>query len=163
MPRAAPATGDREGLHRLACYLHKAPFSLGRMEYARGGAKVIYHGKDQTVSGRGTVAYDPLAFMALLLAHVPEPHEIRVRYYGAASSTIRRGGRKGRLSATPVDAQRRAWNVAGMVLNGASIDDVIRSFPSLTRGQVYECMAYYEDHRDAMDLLIAQQMAGAEE
>ncbi len=54
-------------------------------------------------------------------------------------------------------------DVAGMVLNGASIDDVIRSFPSLTRGQVYECMAYYEDHRDAMDLLIAQQMAGAEE
>lgn len=54
-------------------------------------------------------------------------------------------------------------DVAGMVLNGASIDDVIRSYPCLTRGQVYECMAYYEDHRDAMDLLIARQMAGAAE
>ena len=54
-------------------------------------------------------------------------------------------------------------DVAGMVLSGASIDAVIRSFPSLTRGQVYACMAYYEDHKDEMDLLIARQMAGAEE
>lgn len=54
-------------------------------------------------------------------------------------------------------------DVAGMVINGASIDDVVRSFPALTRAQVYECMAYYEDHRSEMDLLIARQMAGAEE
>ena len=52
-------------------------------------------------------------------------------------------------------------DVAGMVLSGAGIDDVVRSFPSLTRAQVYECMAYYEDHQSEMDLLIAQQMAGA--
>ena len=54
-------------------------------------------------------------------------------------------------------------DVAGMVINGASIDEVVRSFPSLSRGQVYECMAYYEDHRDEMDLLIARQMAEAGE
>jgi len=54
-------------------------------------------------------------------------------------------------------------DVAGMVINGASIDEVVRSLPSLTRAQVYECMAYYEDHRDEMDLLIARQMAGAQE
>ena len=115
--------GDREGLHRLACYLHKAPFSLERMEYARGGTKVIYHGKHEAVSGRGTVEYDPLAFVALVLVHIPDPREIRVRYYGAASSTIRRGGRKGRLpesggaegpaapeeESTYVKARRRTW------------------------------------------------------
>jgi uncharacterized protein (DUF433 family) len=54
-------------------------------------------------------------------------------------------------------------DVAGLVLNGASIDEVVRSFPSLTRGKVYECMAYYEDHKDEMDLVIARQMAGAED
>ncbi len=54
-------------------------------------------------------------------------------------------------------------DVAGMILNGASIDDVVRSLPSLTRAQVYECMAFYEDHKSEMDLLIAQQMAGSEE
>jgi len=54
-------------------------------------------------------------------------------------------------------------DVAGMVLNGASVEDVVRSFPDLTKAQVYECMAYYEDHRGEMDLLIAQQMAEAGE
>jgi hypothetical protein len=92
------AAGDREGLHRLACYLHKPVLSLGRMEYAPGASKVLYHGKNDAAHGYGTVAYEPLEFMALVLAHVPEPHEVRVRYYGAASSTIWRGGRNGRLA-----------------------------------------------------------------
>ncbi len=50
-------------------------------------------------------------------------------------------------------------DVVGLVLCGSSIDDVVRSFPALTRAQVYECMAYYEDHQSEIDLLIAQQMA----
>ena len=54
-------------------------------------------------------------------------------------------------------------DVAGLVLNGETIDDVVRSFPALTRAQVYECMAYYEDHKDELDLLIARQMAGVDE
>ncbi len=48
-------------------------------------------------------------------------------------------------------------DVVGLVLSGASIDDVVRSFPALSRAQVYECLAYYEDHRGEMDLLIAEQ------
>jgi uncharacterized protein (DUF433 family) len=32
-------------------------------------------------------------------------------------------------------------------------------FPDITRAQVYECLAYYEDHRGEIDLLIARQMA----
>jgi len=91
------AAGDREGLERLVSYLHKPVLSLGRMEYAPGASKVIYHGKNEGAPGRGTVVYDPLEFLALVLAHVTEPREIRVRYYGAASSTITRGGRRGRL------------------------------------------------------------------
>jgi uncharacterized protein (DUF433 family) len=29
----------------------------------------------------------------------------------------------------------------------------------VTRAQVYECLAYYEDHRGEVDLLVAEQMA----
>ncbi|GMU24634.1 MAG: hypothetical protein AMXMBFR13_47080 [Phycisphaerae bacterium] len=50
-------------------------------------------------------------------------------------------------------------DVVGLFVNGATVDEVQRSFPSLTRAQVYECLAYYEDHRAAIDVLIAQQMA----
>jgi uncharacterized protein (DUF433 family) len=50
-------------------------------------------------------------------------------------------------------------DVVGLIVNGASVDDVVRSFPDLTRAQVYECLAYYEDHRAEIDVLIARQMS----
>ena len=31
-------------------------------------------------------------------------------------------------------------------------------FPGLTKAQIYECLAYYEDHRDEINLLVAEQM-----
>ena len=43
-------------------------------------------------------------------------------------------------------------DVVGFIVNGSSIDDVVRSFPDLTRAQVYESLAYYEDHRAEIDL-----------
>ena len=50
-------------------------------------------------------------------------------------------------------------DVIGLIVNGASVDDVVRSFPDLTRAQVYECLAYYEDHRAEIDTLVARQMS----
>lgn len=38
-------------------------------------------------------------------------------------------------------------DVIGLLQNGETIDTVpVRCFPQLTRAQVYECLAYYEDH-----------------
>ena len=54
-------------------------------------------------------------------------------------------------------------DIVGLVLNGADIDAVVRSFPALTRAQVYEAMAYYEDNKSDIDLLIARQMAESAE
>jgi hypothetical protein len=34
-----------------------------------------------------------------------------------------------------------------------------KSLGRLTRAQVYECLAYYEDHRGEIDALVAEQMA----
>jgi len=51
-------------------------------------------------------------------------------------------------------------DVIGFLQNGETIDTLIaRCFPSLTHAQVYECLAYYEDHRGEIDLLVAQQLA----
>lgn len=50
-------------------------------------------------------------------------------------------------------------DVIGLIVNGASIEDALRSFPDLTRAQVYECLAFYEDHRTEIDALVAEQMA----
>jgi len=53
-------------------------------------------------------------------------------------------------------------DVIGLLQNGETVDSIVtRCFPTLTRAQVYECLAYYEDHRGEIDLLVARQMADA--
>ena len=52
-------------------------------------------------------------------------------------------------------------DIVGLVLNGSSVDGVVQSFPALTKAQVYEAMAYYEDNKSEIDLLVAQQMVEA--
>ena len=50
-------------------------------------------------------------------------------------------------------------DVVGLLQNGETVDSVTRQLPGLTRAQVYECLAYYEDHLAEVDHLIARQMA----
>ena len=49
-------------------------------------------------------------------------------------------------------------DVIGLIVNGASVDEVCRSFIDLKRSHVYECLAYYKDHRADIDDLVAVQM-----
>jgi uncharacterized protein (DUF433 family) len=69
-------------------------------------------------------------------------------------------------SGNPVAENTRiaVHDVIGLFQNGEAIDTVrANCFPQLTRAQVYECLAYYEDHRGEIDLLVARQMAPASE
>jgi len=51
-------------------------------------------------------------------------------------------------------------DVIGLLQNGETVDSIVdRCFPDITRAQVYECLAYYEDHRGEIDVLVARQMA----
>ncbi len=55
-------------------------------------------------------------------------------------------------------------DVIGLLQNGETVDTLrANCFPQLTRAQIYECLAYYEDHRGEIDLLVARQMAPAPE
>jgi len=49
-------------------------------------------------------------------------------------------------------------DVIGLIVNGATVDEVCRSFPDLKRSHVFECLAYYEDHRAEIDDLVAVEM-----
>lgn len=54
-------------------------------------------------------------------------------------------------------------DVIGLPQNGETIDSLIANcFPDLTRAQVYECLAYYEDHRGEIDVLVARQMSAGD-
>ncbi len=54
-------------------------------------------------------------------------------------------------------------DVVAMIKTGASVDEVVASLPRLTRAQVYECLAYYENHRSDIDRLVAEQAGRKEE
>ena len=54
-------------------------------------------------------------------------------------------------------------DVVGPYLNGASVDDITRELPPVTRAQVFECLAYYEDHKADIDFWVAEQMADPQE
>jgi uncharacterized protein (DUF433 family) len=54
-------------------------------------------------------------------------------------------------------------DVIGLLQNGETVDSIVTlSFPDLRRAQVYQCLAYYEDHRGEIDLLVARQMSPGE-
>jgi uncharacterized protein (DUF433 family) len=53
-------------------------------------------------------------------------------------------------------------DVAAMIRTGCTVDGVVASFPRLTRAQVYECLAYYEDHREELEPLVAAQTSQLE-
>ena len=51
-------------------------------------------------------------------------------------------------------------DVIGLLQNDETVDTIVtRCFPNLTRAHVYECLAFYEDHRGEIDVLVARQMA----
>jgi uncharacterized protein (DUF433 family) len=55
-------------------------------------------------------------------------------------------------------------DVLGLLQNSETIDTLrANCFPQLTKAQIYECLACYEDHRGEIDLLVARQMAPASE
>lgn len=51
-------------------------------------------------------------------------------------------------------------DVIALLESGETVDTITtKCFPDVTRAQVYECLAYYEDHRGEIDVLVARQMA----
>jgi len=69
-----------------------------------------------------------------------------------------RGG-NARIEGTRVSVH----DVIGLLQTGETVDSVIVGcLPDLTRAQVYECLAYYEDHRGEIDVLVAQQMSSTD-
>ena len=54
-------------------------------------------------------------------------------------------------------------DVVALIKTGASVDEVVASLPRLTRAQVYECLAYYEDHKDQLESLVAAQITHPDE
>ena len=82
---------DALGLLQLARYAARAPIALHRIQYDAAKKRVQLVSDKRDGPTAGTHDFEPLEFLALLLAHVPDRHEILVRYSGAYS--VRRRAR----------------------------------------------------------------------
>lgn len=49
-------------------------------------------------------------------------------------------------------------DVVAYHLLGCSVEDVCARFPDLTKAQIYECLAYYEDHRAEIEVDALKQL-----
>ena len=79
---------DTEGLHKLACYLMRAPVNLSRLRYHPESELILYESKSGHDANDPELV-DPLEFLARVLIHVPEPNKHLVRFYGAYANRVR--------------------------------------------------------------------------
>src|SRR3990172_10166340 len=98
------------------------------------------------------VAFPPAAQYTGTVSMIERSYRYIVRTPGV------RGG-NARIERTRVAVH----DVIGLLQTGETVDSLIaRCSPDLTRAQVYECLAFYEDHRGEIDVLVARQMSPAD-
>jgi hypothetical protein len=115
-------TDDEKGRAQLARYAARAPVALSRITYDAEERIVRIVSDKSDGPTAGTHTFEPLEFLARLLAHVPCKSEIYVRYYGAYSVRRRAAWRERgirpvrRLPEEPIEplpeavrARRRRW------------------------------------------------------
>ena len=74
--------GDRQGRESISRYLIRAAFSADKIQYSCREGSVIYKTKKVKGPNRNFQAYDPLDFLAVVTAHIPDRRELLVSYYG---------------------------------------------------------------------------------
>ena len=79
---------DTDGLHKLACYLMRAPVNLSRLRFDRDAGLLVYEPKSGHQLDDDALV-DPLEFLARVLIHIPEPNKHLVHFYGAYANRVR--------------------------------------------------------------------------
>ena len=70
-------------------YIERPPVSLERLTYREDG-RAHYRGKFHPGLGRDHQLVSGVEFLAMLVPHIALRYEVRIRYYGALSTTTRR-------------------------------------------------------------------------
>jgi len=79
---------DTEGVHRLACYLMRAPVNSSRLHFHPESKLIVYEPKAGHDADDAELM-DPLEFLARVLIHIPDPNKHLVRFYGAYANRVR--------------------------------------------------------------------------
>ena len=74
--------GDTAFATRLARYCARNPVALERLTYDGPGSPVRYRSDKRDGPTAGTETVDPLEFLARVVTHIPNKHQVMTRYYG---------------------------------------------------------------------------------
>ena len=88
---------------RLARYCARCPVSLERLEYDSRSATVAYTSDKEDGPTAGRYTFEPTAFIARLVAHIPDKGQALQRYYGYYANRTRGEPRKARAASEPID------------------------------------------------------------
>ncbi len=91
---------DTEGLHKLACYLMRAPVNLSRLRFDPGSGLLAYEPRSGH-DAEDEPLPDPLEFLARVLIHIPETNKHLVHFYGAYANRVRSTLRNSQPPAEP--------------------------------------------------------------
>jgi hypothetical protein len=80
---------DTEGMHKLACYLMRAPVNLSRLRFDRDSGFLLLYEPKRGDPLDDDALTDPLEFLARVLVHIPEPNKHLVHFYGAYANRVR--------------------------------------------------------------------------
>ena len=83
------AAEDKQRLEDTAAYLVRNPLSLEKLVYLDGQQAVLSRSRMNPGLGRNFEAIDPLAWLARLRDHIPDPGQHRTLFYGEYSSRVR--------------------------------------------------------------------------
>ena len=97
----------------------------------QGSPTVVYKGKYNPGTGANFNTLDAKEFLVLLLIHTPAPYEARIRYFGAASSTARRGQGK---AEQPSDVEEDTFNLDPELIEAKITDRTKIIFPLHSQG-----------------------------
>ena len=93
---------------RLARYCARNPVALERLQYDGPAAPAQYRSDKRDGPTAGTETVDPLAFLARLVTHIPNTHQVMTRYYGWYANRLR-GTRRQKAGAeiAPIEIAER--------------------------------------------------------
>ena len=84
------AAGDRKSLETLLQYIDRPAVSLKRLTYRDDGMVHYQGGKFYPGLGRDQPLVTPVEFLAMPVPHIALRYAVRIRTYGALSSTVRK-------------------------------------------------------------------------
>jgi hypothetical protein len=79
---------DKKAIEDVASYIVRSPLSLKKLVYLDGRKAVLYRSRMNPLLGRNFEAMGPVAWLARMADHIPDPGKHRTHFYGHYANRV---------------------------------------------------------------------------